>query len=152
MTPEAGDPAPDFSIPDHTGTPVSLADFAGRRVVLYFYPKAFTPGCTTESCDFRDRSDAFGDAGAAIVGISPDPVDPLSRFHAEHELSFPLLSDPDHTVAAAYGAWGTRTNYGKEYEGLIRSTVLIGPDGIIEAAWRNVRAAGHAERVLGSIG
>ena len=152
MTPEAGDPAPDFSIPDHTGTPVSLADFAGRRVVLYFYPKAFTPGCTTESCDFRDRSDAFGDAGAAIVGISPDPVDLLARFHAEHELSFPLLSDPDHTVAAAYGAWGTRTNYGKEYEGLIRSTFLIGPDGIIEAAWRNVRAAGHAERVLGSIG
>jgi len=146
-----GDPAPDFSLADHTGTVVSGADFAGRRLVVYFYPKAFTPGCTAESCDFRDRYDTFLDAGYGVVGISPDPVDRLARFHEEHTLPFPLLSDPDHTVAAAFGAWGTKKNYGREYRGLIRSTFVIDPEGIIAAAWSNVRARGHAARVLDQI-
>jgi peroxiredoxin Q/BCP len=151
MTLSAGDPAPDFTLPDHNGEPVSPTDFAGQSLVIFFYPKAFTPGCTTESCDFRDRHEAFTAAGAAVVGISPDPVERLDRFRAEHDLPFPLLSDPDHTVAAAFGAWGIKKNYGKEYEGLIRSTFVIGPDGTITEAWRNVRAKGHAERVLGEI-
>jgi peroxiredoxin Q/BCP len=148
---EPGDPAPDFSLPDHTGATVALADFAGERLVIYFYPRAFTPGCTTEACDFRDRSADLRAAGATVVGISPDDPETLSKFREEHALPFPLLSDPDHEVAAAYGAWGIKKNYGKEYEGLIRSTFVIGPDGTIEHAWRNVRAKGHADRVVGEI-
>jgi peroxiredoxin Q/BCP len=133
------------------GSTVTLADFAGTRLVLYFYPKAFTPGCTTEACDFRDRHDAFHAAGTAVLGISPDPHERLAEFRAEHGLPFPLASDPDHSVAAAYGVWGIKRNYGREYEGLIRSTFVIGPDGVIEHAWRNVRAKGHAGRVLGGL-
>jgi peroxiredoxin Q/BCP len=147
MTVAAGDPAPAFTLIDDTGATVALEDFAGARLVVYFYPKAFTPGCTTESCDFRDRHEAFAAAGARVVGISPDDPEKLARFRAEHGLPFPLLSDPDHAVATAYGAWGVKKNYGKEYEGLIRSTFVVGPDGILEHAWRNVRAKGHAERV-----
>lgn len=144
---EPGDEAPDFTLPDQDGTEVTLGDFAGRKLVVFFYPKAFTPGCTTEACDFRDRHEGFAAAGYAVVGVSPDPVDRLERFRHEHRLPFPLLSDPDHVVAEAYGAWGTKRNYGKEYEGIIRSTVVIGEDGRIEHAWYNVRAGGHAGRV-----
>jgi len=151
MTLEPGMPAPDFSVTTDDGSTATLAGYAGRRLVIFFYPKAFTPGCTTEACDFRDRHDAFGAAGAAVLGISPDPPDRLAEFRAEHALPFPLASDPDHEVAAAYGAWGTKKNYGREYEGLIRSTFVIGPDGVVEHAWRNVRATGHAERVLGGV-
>ncbi|MFH2072058.1 MAG: thioredoxin-dependent thiol peroxidase [Actinomycetota bacterium] len=147
MTVEIGDAAPEFALADDSGSPVSRQDFAGERLVVYFYPKAFTPGCTGESCDFRDRCQGFRERGYHIVGISPDDPPTLARFRAEHDLPFPLLSDPDHVVAAAYGAWGTKTNYGKEYQGLIRSTFVIGPDGTIEQAWRNVRAKDHAERV-----
>ncbi len=147
MTVEIGEQAPDFTLNDHTGSPVSRRDFDGGRLVVYFYPKAFTPGCTGESCDFRDRYQSFQARGYHIVGISPDDPATLARFRKEHRLPFPLLSDPDHVAAAAFGAWGTKTNYGKEYEGLIRSTFVIGPDGAIEQAWRNVKAKGHAERV-----
>lgn len=152
MTIEAGDHAPDFTLFDHTGGAVSLGDFAGSRLLLYFYPKAFTPGCTTQACDLRDRHNVLTAAGCEIVGISPDPVEKLGTFHAEHDLPFALLSDDDHTVASAYGAWGIKKNYGREYEGLIRSTFVIGPTGTIEHAWRNVRAAGHGDRVARELG
>jgi peroxiredoxin Q/BCP len=148
---EQGQPAPAFSGVDHTGSTISSSDFAGNRLVVYFYPKAFTPGCTTESCDFRDRYQAFEAAGYAIVGVSPDPPEKLARFRDEHDLPFPLISDEDHAIAAAYGAWGTKKNYGREYEGLIRSTIVVDADGTVAAAWYNVRAKGHAERVADSV-
>ena len=152
MTLEVGDRAPDFTLHDHTHSPVSLGEFAGSRLLLYFYPKASTPGCTTQACDLRDRHNALEIAGWNIVGVSPDPVEKLQRFHAEHDLSFPLLSDEDHAVATAYGAWGIKKNYGREYEGLIRSTFAIGPSGTIERAWRNVKAAGHGDRMVRELG
>jgi peroxiredoxin Q/BCP len=144
---QVGDTAPEFTRPDHTGALVSKKDFDGKPVVIYFYPKAFTPGCTTESCDFRDNYAAFQKAGYEILGVSPDPVDRLEAFREEHGLLFPLISDADHSMASAYGAWGMKKNYGKEYEGLIRSTFTIDPDGRISHAWYNVRAKGHAGRV-----
>lgn len=147
MALEIGDPAPAFTLSDHNGAPVAAGDFAGERLVIYFYPKAFTPGCTGESCDFRDRHETFLARGYRVIGVSPDDPDTLARFRQEHDLPFSLLSDPDHAVAAAFGAWGTKINYGKEYEGLIRSTYVIGPEGTIEQAWRNVRAKGHVGRV-----
>lgn len=143
----AGDPAPFFSRSDETGRDVTLDDFAGHRFVVYFYPKAFTPGCTTESCDFRDRYQTFYENGYEILGVSPDEPDRLTAFKEEHDLPFPLLSDPDHAMASAYGAWGLKKNYGREYEGLIRSTFVVDEDGAIEHAWYNVRASGHADRV-----
>lgn len=148
----AGEPAPPFSLPDERGRVVRLSDYAGKRLLVYFYPRAFTPGCTTEACDLRDRHDAFLRAGWQIVGISPDPPERLARFREEHRLPFPLLSDPDHRVAEAYGAWGTKRSYGRETQGMLRSTFAIGPDGRIEAAWRNVRAAGHAGKVAAQLG
>jgi peroxiredoxin Q/BCP len=114
---------------------------------LYFYPKAFTPGCTTQACDLRDRHDGFMAAGYTVLGVSPDPADKLASFREEHDLPFHLLSDPDHAVAEAYGAWGTKKNYGREYEGLIRSTFVIDADGTVEQAWRNVKATGHGARM-----
>jgi peroxiredoxin Q/BCP len=144
---QPGDAAPAFSRPDQDGNEVELADFAGRPFVVFFYPKAFTPGCTTESCDFRDRHEGFAAAGYAIIGVSPDPVEKLERFRTEYGLPLPLLSDEDHAMAEAYGAWGTKRNYGKEYQGIIRSTFVVGGDGVVEHAWYNVKAGGHAERV-----
>ncbi len=141
------EPAPDFTLPDSDGHPVSSKDFAGKRLIVFFYPKAMTPGCTTEACDFRDRYQQFLDAGFAIVGISPDPPERNARFREKEGLTFPLLSDTDHRVAEAFGAWGTKKNYGREYEGLIRSTFVIEPDGTISHAYRNVRATGHVERL-----
>ena len=143
----AGEPAPRFSLTDHSGATVTLGDYAGRRLLIYFYPRAFTPGCTTESCDLRDRHETFLRAGWEIVGISPDPPERLARFRQKHGLPFPLLSDTDHRVAEAYGAWGAKTSYGKKTRGMIRSSFAVGPDGRIVEAWYNVRAAGHAERV-----
>lgn len=151
MNLEAGDKAPDFRLVDDRGAEVALENFKGNKVVIYFYPRAFTPGCTTESCDFRDRHEFFSAAGYDIVGISPDPVDKLARFRDEHELPFPLLSDPDHEVAGAYGAWGVKKNYGREYEGIVRSTVIIDESGSVEQAWYNVRAKGHVARVADSV-
>ncbi len=148
MTVEAGDRAPAFTLVDHTGAKVSLRDFAGRNLVLYFYPKAMTPGCTTQACDLRDRHQALAKAGYAIVGISPDPVARLATFVEKEHLPFPMLSDPDHAVAAAYGAWGTKQNYGRGYQGIIRSTFMIDGKGVITTVWRNVKAAGHGERLL----
>ena len=147
---ETGDNAPAFDRLDQNSDRVRLEDFAARKLVIYFYPKAFTPGCTTESCDFRDNYAAFKGAGFEIVGVSPDPVDRLDRFREEHSLPFPLLSDEDHAMADAYGAWGTKKNYGKEYEGIIRSTILV-EDGTVTNAWYNVRAKGHVDRVAGNL-
>ncbi len=148
MTIQAGDHAPDFILRNDSGKEVSLDDFAGSHLVIYFYPRAFTPGCTTQACDFRDRYDTFQAAGYEVVGISPDSVEKLAEFRARHELPFPLLSDEDHAVAEAYGAWGPKKNYGRKYEGLIRSTFAIDPAGKVEQAWRNVRAKGHVDRMV----
>lgn len=142
-----GDPAPFFSRSDQAGRNVTLDDYAGHKLVIYFYPKVFTPGCTTESCDFRDRYETFYGAGYEILGVSPDPVDRVAAFKTEHDLPFPLLSDEDHAMAEAFGAWGIKKNYGKEYEGLIRSTFVVDEEGTIQHAWYNVRASGHADRV-----
>ena len=144
---EPGEKAPSFALPDETGTTQTAEDFAGKGLVIYFYPKAFTPGCTGESCDFRDNHERFAAAGYQIVGVSPDPIERLARFRAEHDLPFPLLSDEDHAMAEAYGAWGIKKNYGREYEGIIRSTLVIDGDGLIEHAWYNVRAKEHVSRV-----
>lgn len=144
---DTGDTAPDFTLTSDTGEPVALSDFAGERVIVFFYPAAMTPGCTTEACDFRDSHDELLAAGYRIVGISPDEPDRNARFRDRDRLPFPLLSDPDHRVASAFGAWGLKKNYGREYEGLIRSTFVIGPDGALERAYRNVKATGHVARL-----
>lgn len=144
---EPGAEAPAFSRLDDEGRTRASQDFAGRGLVIYFYPKAFTPGCTGESCDFRDNYHRFSAAGYQVVGVSPDPVDRLAKFRAQYELPFPLLSDEDHSMAEAFGAWGMKKNYGKQYEGLIRSTIVLDGDGIVEHAWYNVRAKAHVDRV-----
>ncbi len=144
---EIGDRAPAFTLPDDTGSSMSLADYAGRKLVMFFYPKAMTPGCTKEACDFRDRADALLAADFSVVGLSPDPIERLVAFKERESLTYPLLSDEDHIVAAAYGAWGMKKNYGREYEGLIRSTFVVGGDGLLLNVYRNVRAAGHVARV-----
>ncbi|MCB1246162.1 MAG: thioredoxin-dependent thiol peroxidase [Acidimicrobiia bacterium] len=148
---EAGDAVPEFRAVDQTGTTRTSEEFDGAKLVVYFYPRAFTPGCTTESCDFRDRHDVLAARGYSILGVSPDPPEKLAKFKTEYDLPFDLLSDPDHTVATAFGAYGTKKNYGKEYQGIIRSTFLI-DDGIVQDAFYNVRAKGHAERIVGSTG
>ena len=139
--------APDFTLLDQDRNPVSLSDFSGRRVVVFFYPKAMTPGCTAEACDFRDSYQDFLDAGMAVVGVSPDPPEDLAKFREKDDLPFPLLSDADHQVAEAFGAWGPKKLYGREMVGLIRSTFVLGPDGEVERDYRNVRAKGHVGRL-----
>ncbi len=142
-----GDSAPDFSLQDSTGRTVGLKDFKGRSTVVYFYPAAATPGCTKQACDFRDSLASLSAAGYEVVGISPDPVAKLATFAEDEGLTFPLLSDPDHKVAEAYAAWGEKKNYGKTYDGLIRSTVVVGPDGKVALAQYNVRATGHVAKL-----
>ncbi|MFF0989443.1 thioredoxin-dependent thiol peroxidase [Kocuria nitroreducens] len=149
---EPGRPAPDFALPDAQGRTVSLADHRGQRVVVYFYPKASTPGCTTQACDFRDSLERFAADGFAVLGISPDRPEALARFAEDQSLPFPLLSDADHQVAEAYGAWGEKKNYGKTYEGLVRSTVVVGPGGDVELAQYNVRATGHVAKLRRDLG
>lgn len=149
---EAGDEAPAFSAKDQNGDERAKADFKGSKLAMYFYPKAFTPGCTTEACDFRDRYELFSESGIEIIGVSPDQPDKLAKFKAEYELPFDLISDPDHEISTAYGAYGLKKNYGKEYLGVIRSTFLIDASGVIEEAYYNVRAKGHAERVIRAAG
>ncbi|MCE2526470.1 MAG: thioredoxin-dependent thiol peroxidase [Actinomycetia bacterium] len=139
--------APDFTLLDQDRIPVSLSDFSGRRLVVFFYPKAMTPGCTVQAGDFRDSYQELMDAGLAVVGISPDPPERLAEFRRQESLPFPLLSDADHEVAEAFGAWGTKKLYGRQIVGLIRSTFVLGPDGEVERAFRNVRAKGHVSRL-----
>jgi peroxiredoxin Q/BCP len=147
---EPGDTAPDFTATDQTGTARTSDEFKDAKLVLYFYPKAFTPGCTTESCDFAERYETFTDRGYTILGVSPDAPDKLADFKKEYSLPFDLLSDPAHTIATAYGAYGMKKNYGREYMGIIRSTFLIA-DSTIESAFYNVKATGHAERIVGVV-
>lgn len=143
-----GDIAPAFALADDAGNTVSLADYAGQRVLVYFYPRANTPGCTKEACDFRDSLEQLNDLNIAVVGISPDKPEALAKFRADHELNFPLLSDPDKSVMTAYGAFGEKKNYGKVVQGVIRSTFLVEPDGTIGQTHYNVKATGHVARVM----
>lgn len=147
-----GDPAPAFTLPDADGHPVSLADLRGQRVLLYAYPKAMTPGCTTQACDFRDNLAAFGGLGVTVIGISPDPPEDLAAFRSAEQLPFRLLSDPEHAVLEAYGAWGERSLYGREVLGVIRSTFLLDREGVVEKAMYGVKATGHAARLLRKLG
>lgn len=143
-----GDAAPAFSLPDSSGATISLSDYAGRRVLVYFYPRAATPGCTKEACDFRDNLAQLQDLGISVVGISPDKPEKLASFADDHELTFPLLSDPTKDVMRQWGAFGEKKNYGKTVQGVIRSTVLVEPDGTVGLAKYNVKATGHVARIL----
>ncbi len=147
-----GDPAPDFTLPDADGRPVSLADHRGRRTVLYFYPAASTPGCTTEACDFRDNLAELNDAGFDVIGISPDSQVKLAKFRDAEQLTFPLLGDASKSVLEAYGAYGEKTMYGKTVQGVIRSTFVVDPEGKIEQALYNVRASGHVAKLRKDLG
>ncbi|MGB4780287.1 thioredoxin-dependent thiol peroxidase [Microbacterium sp.] len=149
---EPGSPAPDFTLVDQDEGPVSLHDLRGRAVVLFFYPAAMTPGCTTEACDFRDSLAPLQAAGYAVVGISRDEPAKLREFRERDGLTYSLLSDPDHAVLDAYGAWGEKINYGKTIEGVLRSTVVVDPDGIVAHALYNVKATGHVARVRSLLG
>jgi peroxiredoxin Q/BCP len=132
------DKAPDFSLLDASGNTVKLSDFRGKKVLVYFYPKADTPGCTTQACSLRDASQTFDTHKVDIVGISPDPPEKLGKFDGKYGLGFPLLSDPDHRVAKAYGAWGEKSMYGKTYEGILRSSFLLDEKGAVLQAWYKV--------------
>ena len=147
-----GDTAPDFTLPSTTGEDVSLSDLRGRSVGVYFYPAAGTPGCTKQACDFRDSLASLTAAGYTVVGVSPDPVDKLARFAQDEALTFPLLSDPGHEVLEAWGAWGEKTNYGRTYTGVIRSTVVVDPEGVVRLAQYNVRATGHVAKLRRDLG
>ncbi|CAN7425427.1 peroxiredoxin Q/BCP [Arthrobacter sp. PvP023] len=147
-----GTPAPDFTLKDSAGKDVSLKDYRGRNTIVYFYPAASTPGCTKEACDFRDTLASLQREGYDVLGVSPDPVGKLATFAEKEGLTFPLLSDEDHAVAEAYAAWGEKKNYGRTYEGLIRSTVVVDPDGNVAVAQYNVRATGHVAKLRRDLG
>jgi peroxiredoxin Q/BCP len=147
---DQGDALPDLTLSDHTGTAVSVADLG--KAVIFFYPKAMTPGCTAEACDFRDRYERLQAEGYEVIGVSPDAPGLNARFVEKERLTYRLLSDEDHAFAEAVGAWGEKKNYGKVYEGLIRSTLVTGDDGTITHAFRNVRAKGHAARIASELG
>jgi peroxiredoxin Q/BCP len=149
---QVGDTAPGFSLPDSTGKQVSLADYKGRSVVVYFYPAAMTPGCTKQACDFRDNLAELDDAGFDVVGISPDPPAKLAKFVEAEGLTFPLLSDEDRSVLQAWGAYGEKLNYGRRITGVLRSTFVVDPDGKIAKAAYKVRATGHVAKLRKDMG
>lgn len=149
---EPGDRAPDFTLLDDTGAEVSLTDFRGTNVIVYFYPAAMTPGCTTQAVDFTDSLEAFTAEGYAVVGISPDKPEKLAKFRAKDHLTVTLLSDPDKQVLTAWGAYGEKKLYGKTVEGVIRSTVVVDKDGVVSHAWYNVKATGHVAKVRRDLG
>jgi peroxiredoxin Q/BCP len=149
---DTGDRAPDFSLTDDSGNQVKLSDYHGERVIVYFYPAAMTPGCTTEACDFRDNLRDFDEANVRVLGISPDAPEKLAKFRDKEKLNFPLLSDPDHATMEAYGAWGEKMLYGKRAIGVIRSTVVVDPGGLVERAAYNVKATGHVAKLKRDLG
>ncbi|HEV8124045.1 MAG TPA: thioredoxin-dependent thiol peroxidase [Gemmatimonadales bacterium] len=151
MSLKTGSKAPAFSLPSDSGETVSLSGLKGKPVVLYFYPKDDTPGCTVEACEFRDSWADVQKTGAVVLGVSPDGLADHKKFRAKFKLPFPLLTDEDHAVADAYGAWGDKSMYGRKYKGILRTTFLIGPDGTIARVFEKVKPKGHAAEVLASI-
>jgi len=149
---ETGQTAPAFTLTDHTGRSVSLSDYAGRNLVIFFYPAAMTPGCTREACDFRDSLIRLQQAGYDVVGISPDKPEKLARFVQKESLTYPLLSDADRVVMDAYGAYGEKTLYGKKVTGVIRSTIVVAPDGTVALPRYNVKATGHVASLSTALG
>jgi thioredoxin-dependent peroxiredoxin len=145
---DAGQTAPDFTLPDQDGNEVKLSDLRGETVVLYFYPRADTPGCTTQACGVRDRSDEYGRAGARVIGVSPDSVEDIKKFADKHDLDFTLLADADHAVAETYGAWGEKSMYGKKYWGVRRATFVIDAEGTIAKVFPKVSPKTHDDVVL----
>ncbi|AND94077.1 bacterioferritin [Bradyrhizobium diazoefficiens USDA 110] len=143
-----GQKAPAFRLPRDGGGAVTLSDYAGRKLVLFFYPRADTPGCTREAIDFTRLADAFAAAGTAVIGISADSLKAQEKFRDKHSLGIPLISDEKHEMLEAYGAWGEKSMYGKSFLGILRTTVLVGSDGKVARIWRNVRVDGHADQVL----
>ncbi|MEJ2538363.1 MAG: thioredoxin-dependent thiol peroxidase [Gemmatimonadota bacterium] len=149
---EAGDAAPDFSLPADDGSVVSLSDLRGKRVILYFYPKDDTSGCTAQACDLRDHMAELNAVGAMVLGVSPDSRASHEKFKKKHDLNFPLLVDEDHAVAESYGVWKEKKMYGRSYMGIERSTFIIGPDGQLEAVWRKVKPKEHVARLQEYLG
>jgi len=149
---QPGDTAPAFTLPDADGNEVSLADHKGRKVIVYFYPAALTPGCTKQACDFTDNLDVLASAGYDVIGISPDKPEKLAKFREKESLKVTLAGDPDKTVIESYGAYGEKKNYGKTYMGVIRSTIVIDEEGKVERALYNVRAAGHVAKIIKDLG
>ena len=145
---EPGQPAPDFTLPDQDGNPLSLRDVRGRRVVLYFYPKADTPGCTTQACGIRDRAGEYEAAEATVLGVSPDSVEDVKKFHGGQSLNFTLLADADHAVCEQYGVWGEKSMYGKTFWGVQRATYVIDPDGVVAHVIPKVSPKTHDDVVL----
>jgi peroxiredoxin Q/BCP len=151
MTPQPGETAPDFTLSDQQGNPVTLSELRGKSVVLYFYPKADTPGCTTQACGVRDHRADYERADAVVLGVSPDPVKAVGKFDQKFDLGFPLLADEDHTVAELYGVWVEKSMYGRKYMGNERTTFVIAPDGTVKDVFHKVKPAKHDELVLGSL-
>jgi peroxiredoxin Q/BCP len=151
MTLAENSPAPEFSLADENGVTLKLSDYRGKAVVLYFYPKDDTPGCTTEACAFRDDYAVYAEAGVVILGVSPDSSKTHTKFKAKYHLPFTLLADEDHAVCELYGAWGKKKLYGREYDGVLRTTFLIGPDGRVIKIWEGVKPDGHSAQVLAAL-
>ena len=149
---QPGDVAPDFTLPDADGTDVSLADHKGRKVIVYFYPAALTPGCTKQACAFTDNLELLAGAGYDVIGISPDAPEKLAKFRDKENLRITLLADPEKTVTEAYAAYGEKKNYGKTYMGVIRSTIVVDEEGKVERALYNVRATGHVAKIIKDLG
>ena len=148
---ETGQQAPDFTLPDQDGAPVALADLRGKTVVLYFYPKADTPGCTTQACGVRDHLPAYEKNGAVVIGVSPDPVKRVKKFHGGQALNFPLLADEDHATCEAYGVWAEKSMYGRTYWGALRTTFVIDAEGVVRHVIPKVKPATHDEQVLAAL-
>ncbi|MBP1970580.1 peroxiredoxin Q/BCP [Virgibacillus natechei] len=148
MAVEIGKQVADFTLPNQKGEKVSLSDYSGKHVVLYFYPKDMTPGCTTEACDFRDHHESFGELDAVIIGISPDPASSHQKFIDKHDLPFELLADEDHKVAEDFDVWKLKKNFGKEYYGIERSTFILDKEGQLQKEFRKVKVKGHVEEAL----
>jgi peroxiredoxin Q/BCP len=148
---EAGTQAPDFTLPDQDGRPVTLSELRGQTVVVYFYPKADTPGCTTQACGIRDHAADYEQAGVTVLGVSPDRVKDVKRFHDKQGLNFTLLADEDHAVAEAYGVWAEKSMYGRTYWGNLRATFIVGPDGVVARAFPKVSPKTHDDVLLGAL-